>query len=430
MEPIFIPMASVFGLVLLSGFFSGSETGLTSVARPKIHKLKMEGNSRAFMVSKLRENKEQLIGAILLGNNIVNIASSAIATSLAISMFGESGVVYATIFMTLLVLVFAEVLPKTYAVRNAEQVALMVAPMFMWITRVFSPFTMAIQYVVDKLLNKITSEPEEEMSGVEVLRGAVDLYHEEGSVLKEDKDMLSGIFDLEQTKVEQIMIHHSDMFTINVDQPMKDILRTVSGSTYSRIPVWQDNPNNVIGILYSKDLFKLVHGQNQGIESIDLKSLLRKAMFIPENKSLKNQLKDFQAERSHIAILVDEFGSVTGMVTLEDVIEQVVGEINDETDGKSKTKLPRLKDGSYVVDGDTLIRDINRELEWNISETEALTVAGYVMAIAQRIPDEGDLFEQGDYMFKVEKKVGNRLSSIQIRDTSSERTEIKQEAAF
>lgn len=300
----------------------------------------------------------------------------------------------------------------------------------MWITRVFSPFTMAIQYVVDKLLNKFTTEPEDEMTGVEVLRGAVDLYHEEGSVLKEDKDMLSGIFDLDHTKVEQIMIHHSDMFTINADQPMEDILLTVSGSSFSRIPVWQGSPNNVIGILYSKDLFKLVHGQNQGIDSIDLKSLLRKAIFIPENKSLKNLLKDFQAQRSHLAILVDEFGSVTGMVTLEDVIEQVVGEINDETDGKSKTKLPRLKDGSYVVDGDTLVRDINRELEWNISETEALTLAGYVMAIAQRIPDEGDLFEERNYMLKVEKKAGNRISSIQVRDTSSERKEFKQEAAI
>lgn len=430
MEDFFVPMASVAGLVLLSGFFSGSETGLTSVARPKIHKLKMSGNTRAFTVSKLRENKEQLIGSILLGNNIVNIAASAIATSLAINMFGEHGVVYATIFMTLLVLVFAEVLPKTYAVRNAEQVALMVAPTFMWITRVLSPFTMAIQYVVDKLLNKFTSEPEVEMSGVEVLRGAVDLYHQEGSVLKEDKDMLSGIFDLDQTKVEQIMIHHSDMFVINADQPMEEILRTVSGSSFSRIPVWQGSTNNIIGILYAKDLFKLVHNQNQGIDSIDLKSIVRPAVFIPENKSLKNQLKDFQAERNHLAILVDEFGSVTGMMTLEDVIEQVVGEINDETDGKSKPKLPRLKDGSYVVDGDVLIRDINRDLEWNISETEALTLAGYVMALAQRIPDEGDLFEEGDYMFKVEKKSGNRISSIQVRETSSERSEFQQKEAL
>ncbi len=412
---ILIPLLSVFGLIFLSAFFSGSETGLISVSRAKIHKLKMDGNRRAITVSKLREDKERLIGAILLGNNIVNIAASAIATSIAIQFVGEAGVIFATAIMTVLVLVFAEVLPKTYAVRHAEQVALMVAPAFVLITKLLSPFTNAVQFVVDKLISWISIAPEEKMSGVEVLRGAVDMYHKEGDVLKEDKDMLSGIFDLGDTEVKEIMIHRSDMISVNIDDKIENIVEFVAHSPHSRIPMWKGSPDNIIGIIHIKDIFKEVQICKGELGKIKLKPLLRKPWFVPETTTLKNQLKAFQENQRHIALVVDEFGCVTGLITLEDIIEEVVGEIEDEHDAPSEKKIRRFKDGSYNVDGDIPIRTLNREFSWNLSDEDSTTLAGYIMADVQRIPVAGEVFEIDDLMFKILEKEKNQLTRIKIR---------------
>lgn len=418
-----VPLMSVIGLIFMSAFFSGSETGLTSVARPIIHKLKMEGDRRAIIVSKLRENKERLIGAILLGNNVVNIAASAIATSLAIEYLGESGVIYATAIMTLLVLVFAEVLPKTYAVRHAEQVALAVAPAFVWITKVLSPFTMAVQAIVDRVISFISSETHAEMSGVEVLRGAVELYHEEGGVEKDDKDMLSGIFDLGDTEVAQIMVHHSDMVSVNIDQPIEAFVKFIANSSHSRIPLWKGSPNKIVGIIHAKDVFKAIQNHDGDTGSIELAPFIREPLFIPETKTLKNQLKDFQYQQRHIAMVVDEFGSVTGMITLEDILEEVVGEIDDEYDTPSVRRIRRFKNGSYNVDGALTIRELNRELGWSLSDEDAMTIAGYVMAEAQRIPEKDELFEIGDYMFKIIKKEGTQITLIKIRKLDDEKND-------
>lgn len=425
-----IPLLSVFGLILLSAFFSGSETGLTSVTSAKIHKLKMEGNRRAITVSKLREDKERLIGSILLGNNVVNIASSAIATALAIRMFGEEGVVYATAVMTVLVLVFAEVLPKTYAVRHAEQVALAVAPIFVLITKLLSPFTMGVQFVVNAFISMLSIKPQEEMTSSEVLRGAVEMYHEEGSVLKEDKDMLSGVFDLGETAVESIMIHRSDMTTINADDPVEDIIRFVSNSNLSRIPLWRDSIDNIIGIIHTKDLFKLTQNCSGELSTLDITSIMHTPWFVPETTTLKNQLKVFQEQKKHLAIVVDEFGGVTGLITLEDIIEEVVGEIDDEHDKPAQKRINRRKDGSYDLDGDLSLRDLNKEVGWNLEEEDVTTLAGYVMAHAQRIPEIDDILEVDDFMFQVLSKSGNRITRIKIRrmdDTeSSESEEVKE----
>lgn len=412
--PLILPVSAVLILILMSAFFSGSETGLTSISRARIHKLRMEGNRRATAVSKLHEKKEQLISAILLGNNVVNIASSAIATALAIRLFGQAGVVYATLVMTLLVLIFAEVLPKTYAVRHANQVALAVAPAFTFITKVLGPFTMAIQAIVNRVISLATTAPKDDMTGVEVLRGAVDMYHAEGNVLTEDRDMLSGIFDLGDTEVEKIMIHRSDMISINANDPLDEIVAFVADSLHSRIPVWKESPDKIIGILHTKDLFKALQ-HSDGDHPIDIDSLLRKPWFVPETITLKNQLKAFQSQKQHIAMVVDEFGSVTGLVTLEDIIEEVVGEIHDEHDAPASKRITRYKNGSYDVDGDLSLRDLNRELGWTLSDEDATTVAGYLMAHAQRIPEIDEIFDIGDYMFKVIEREDNQLTRIKIR---------------
>ncbi len=412
---LFIPFISIFGLILFSAFFSGSETGLMSVSGAKIHKLKMEGNKRAGTVSKLLEDKEKLIGAILLGNNIVNIGASALATALAINLVGESGVVYATVIMTLLVLVFAEVMPKTYAVRNAEGVALTVAPLFILITKLLSPVTIAIQFFVSKLIALISEENTDNMTGVEVLRGAVDMYHQEGNVSKEHKDMLSGVFDLQDITVEEVMIHRSDLNSINIEESNDKIISYIAESVHSRIPVWKGAPDQIIGFLYGKDIFRVVHNYQGDLEKLDLKQYIRTPWFVPESLTLKNQLTGFRERQEHIALVVDEYGSVTGMLTLEDILEEVVGEIDDEHDEPTDSRIKKIKDGSYDINGDITLRDLNRETDWLLKDEEATTLAGYVFAHAQTIPEAGQEFEIGEFKFKILARENNQLTKIKVQ---------------
>lgn len=409
------PFILVFVLIAISAFFSGAETGLFSVTRAKIHKLKMQGNHKAIVLSKLREDKERLISTILFGNNVVNIAASAIATSLAIQYFGKHGVVLSTVMMTMIVLVFAEVLPKTYAVRHAEQVALFVAPIFVLINKIFSPFAMSIHLVVNRIINGFSNAPREDMTGTEVLRGTVELYHEEGGVLKEDKDMLSGILDLENIEIEEIMIHRSDMVSINIEEPVEKIVEMVVNSSHSRIPIWKDSPDHILGIIYAKDILRAIQKNPGDLASLDIKSLLHKPWFVPETTTLKNQLKAFRENQRHFALVVDEYSSITGVITLEDIIEEIVGDIEDEYDKPNRKRIIKCKNGAYNVDGDVSIRDLNKELEWNLPDEDATTIAGLVLAEAQRIPDVGDIFEIEEAMFKVLKKEGTQLTRIQVR---------------
>ncbi len=400
--------------IFLSAFFSGSETGLIGVTRAKIHKLKMEGHKRAQIVSKLREDKEGLIGAILLGNNLVNIAGSALATSLAIKMFGEKGVFWATGCMTIVVLIFAEVLPKTYAVRNSEKVALLVAPIFVVITKLLAPITKFVQIIVNVVLNIFSKPGVMDMTGVEVLRGAVDMYHEEGNVHKEDKDMLSGIFDLEETDVEEVMVHRTDIESVDIESPIENIIKFFVANSHSRIPLWRDNPDNIVGILHTKDLFKALQNSNGDAQKLDLNQMLREPWFVPETTTLKNQLRAFREKQQHIALVVDEFGGLTGLITLEDILEEVVGEIEDEHDMPNQRRFRKFRDGSVNLDGDMAIRDVNKHLDWNLSDEYATTVAGLVMHEAQKIPDIGEEIAVEERIFKILKKDGTQITRIKV----------------
>lgn len=412
---IVVPLISVFILIAISAFFSGSETGLIGVAREKIHALKMDGNRRAETLSRLREDPERLIGAILLGNNVVNIAASSIATALAIRLVGEAGVVYATLAMTVLVLVFSEVLPKTYAVRNAEQVALAVAPIFVLITRIFAPLTLAVQAIVNLVINAVTREPAPSVTGTNALRGAIDMYHEEGEVHSDDHFMLSGIIDLEVTDLRDIMIHRSDMVSANIDQPTQELARIITESSHTRLPIWEGDSNRFIGVLHTKDFFRAMHQHEGDPENLYVRAILRELMYAPESTKLKNQLAAFKRNRKHFALVVDEFGSVSGLVTLEDVLEEVVGEIEDEHDVSDTKRIEQLDDGSYAMDGDVSLREIEKTLGWNFPESEASTLAGVVMEAAQSIPQRDQVIELDHFMIKVIGRTENKIDRMQIR---------------
>ncbi len=326
----------ILGLIALSAFFSGSETALTAISRAKLFNLVKEGRKGALYVEKLRENKEALIGAILLGNNLVNIAAASLATTLAINWFGvDTGPLYATIVMTLLVLIFAEVLPKTIAINNAEKVSLTVSRPLSLIVRLFAPVTALVQKLIQLILRLlgINYHADDTFTpATEAIRGTIELHHSEGEMEKADRDMLGSILDLPDREVEEIMIHRKNVYSINLQQEPDDIIAQAIDSVHSRIPLYRDNSDNIVGILHVKDVLKLITSGKVGITREMIRRITSRPWFVPETTSISEQLFAFRQKRQHFACVVDEYGAFQGIVTLEDIIEEIVGEIYDEHD--------------------------------------------------------------------------------------------------
>ena len=417
MNAVLLDFSLVVLLLFISAFFSAAETSITAASRAKIHKLKMEGNWRAKLVSKMRKNKEKLIGGILFGNNVVNIAASAITTSLFLKLFGDDGVMIATAVVTVLVVIFGEVMPKTYALTFPEKVALNVAPLLAPIIKLFSPITKMVQFIVSRLFRilRISDKNTDVISGADALRGAIELELQEGGVIKNDRDMLGSILDLSETEVGEIMIHRKHMDLLNANLPTDEMIEFVLSTLHTRIPVYRDSPDNIIGILHAKELLKhLRHGEKKSLTAADILKMLKKPWFIPENTKLRDQLNAFMKARNHLAIVVDEYGSVMGLVTLEDILEEIVGQIDDEHD--SKTAVARKEpDGSYLIEGSTTLRDLKRELEWKLPDDNATTLAGLVIHEAQTIPDVGQSFDFHGYQFQILKKQRNQITLLRAR---------------
>ncbi len=416
-ESYIVQALLVILLLALSAFFSGSEIGILSASRSKIQKLKMDGNKRAVTLSKLRDDRERMIGAMMLLNTFVNTAASSIASGLSIDYFGDSGeaLIISTTIMTILIMIYGEILPKTYAVRNAEKLSLAVAPFFMIISRMFSPITTTIQVMVNATLRIFTSptKKEEKMSGLEIIRGALEFHHEEGLVVKEDKYMIGGIIDLEKITVNEIMIHRNDMESVDIDDEPNEIINQVIATTHSRIPLWKDEPDNIVGIIHVKDVVRLLRSKKE-ITKKDIEKIIRKPLFIPNITNLKKQLNTFREQQSHFALVVDEYGELLGLITLEDILEEVVGHIEDEYDHDNKSAIQKNQDGSVVVAGDVTIRDLNRAMHWNISDEDAATLGGLVFHIAQKVPTVGESFRILGFKMKILKRKYNKIIKIKI----------------
>ncbi len=408
-------LAAIFILLLFSAFFSGSETALTAASRARLLALEKEGNRRARLVNLLIADQERLIGTILLGNNLVNILASALATSVFMTLFGPAGVAYATLAMTVLVVIFAEVLPKTYAIINSDKLALIVAPLLRPLVILFAPIAKVVQKLVSVLLTAFGgSTPEKVLSAHEEIRGTIELHHKEGEVVKHDRDMLGGILDLRELDVSDIMVHRTNMVSINADDPPKKILDEVLKSPYTRIPIWRGQPENIIGVLHVKDLLRARLKAKEDWESdFDVTQLASDPWFVPETTPLKSQLNAFLQHKAHLALVVDEYGEVMGLVTLEDILEEIVGEIADEHDIVVAGVRPQ-KSGSYNVDGSVAIRDLNRYLDWDLPDDEATTIAGLVIHEAQTIPEPGQKFTFHGYRFEILRKQGNRITALRI----------------
>ena len=411
-----IIIGAVIGLILLSAFFSGSETGLTATSRARMHELERRGDRRAAVVNALRETPERLIGSILLGNNLVNILASALATMAFVQVFGDEGVIYATLVMTALVLVFGEVMPKTYALSHPDRFALAVSPILRFLVMVFAPVVMGVEYIVKWSLRGLgvdTSRAENVLSAHEELRGVINLQHKEGAVVKQHRDMLGGILDLRDLELSDVMVHRTKMHTIDGAQPLNEIIEEVLKTGHTRIPVWTGDPDNIIGVLHAKDLFAALHAAGGDTSKVDIEDISSPAWFVPDTTPVDDQLNAFLRRKSHFAIVVDEYGEVMGMVTLEDILEEIVGDISDEHD-VTATGVRREATGSYVVDGTVPIRDLNRLYDWSLPDEEATTIAGLVIHEAQMIPEVGQEFTFHDFRFEVLRKRRHQITLMRI----------------
>ncbi len=420
-----ISSASILILLVASAFFSGSETALTAASRGKLRAAADKGSTGAAQALKVTEDNERLIGSVLLGNNVVNILATSLATALLTRMFGESGVAVATLVMTLLVLIFAEVLPKTYAITNSESMASRVARPIGLVILVFAPVVSAVQILVRGLLRLfgVRTDPDTKVLAVrEEIAGALSLGHEEGVVDREDRDRILGALDLGDRTVEEIMLHRSNISTIDASLPATKILSLCLESPHTRLPLWRDEPENIVGILHAKDLLRAMHRMmSDGVvdtaemEGFDIMDVAMTPYFIPETTTLDDQMRQFLKRHTHFALVVDEYGALRGLITLEDILEEIVGEISDEFDTEKDEPIEMTLDGAYIVDGSMTIRDLNRRHDWQLPDEEANTIAGLVIHEAQMIPTEGQVFSFHGFRFEVIAKEDNRLATLKIR---------------
>ncbi|NVJ97294.1 MAG: HlyC/CorC family transporter [Alphaproteobacteria bacterium] len=407
----------IFVLLGLSGLFSGSETALTAASRARIHHMMNDGNKRAKRVGRLIEDQERLIGAILLGNNLVNILASALATSLFMSLVGEEGVVYATLVMTALVLIFAEVLPKSYAIANPDNMALRMSWFISLIVALFAPIVALVQKIVRltlRLFGIDISNMESVLSAHDEIRGTIDLHHKEGGLVKEDTHMLGSILDLNDVTVEDVMVHRSSMEALDINLGTDKIIAAVVSSAYTRLPIYEDDPENIVGVLHAKDVLRSLRRAGGQSKRVNVKRIMVKPWFVPETTTLREQLNAFLERKAHFALVVDEYGAIQGLVTLEDILEEIVGDIADEHDFEVPG-VKQLPDGSAQVEGTVPIRDLNRMFDWRLPDDEAITIAGLVIHEAETIPIVGKKFKFHGFEFEVTSRKRNQVTGLKIK---------------
>lgn len=418
-------------LLALSGFFSASETALTAASKARMLTLENDGNARARLLNRLREKKDKMIGALLLGNTLINILAGALTTSVLIEIFGDAGVLYATVIVTALVLIFSEVLPKTYALMKPDKLALILTPLVAIVVAVFSPVTYAVAKIVEGIFRlfgvKTDITPDEHE---EELRGAIELFKDTLDIEEDQQKgkMLRSILDLADVHVEEIMVHRKNVRMINAEQPIAKIIDEVLHSSFTRLPVYQETQDNIIGVIHTKLLLMEMSRCNGDINKVDIKKTMMEPWFIPESTTLFDQLEEFRKRREHFSIMVDEYGALMGVVTLEDILEEIVGEISDEHDKVVNGVSPQ-PDGSYLIDGKVTIRDLNREMDWGLPDEEYSTIAGLVLFEAQRIPSVGQTFTFYNFRFEVLKKQKNQITQLRVMPINLEEEGAKSASA-
>lgn len=419
MNGIIITLIVIVLLLVFSSILSGSETALTATSRARMMKLAEEGTRRARWVTWLLIEHERFLIAILLSNNLVNILASALATQLFLRLFGDAGVVYATITMTVLIVILAEVLPKTYAILTPDQTALRVSILIRPLVLMLAPLTGLIQIIsrgVLRLAGFTDASAGRLLPPHEEIRSTIELQHQEGGVVKHERDMLGGILDLQRIDVSEVMVHRKNITMIDADLPNKSIVQQAVDSQFSRIPLWREAHENIIGVLHVRSLLRALKNHKFDITKVDIVALITPPWFIPETTPLIEQLNRFRERKEHFAFVVDEYGVLMGLITIEDIIEEIVGHIDDEHD-IPELGIKHLADGGIEVIGTTSIRDLNREMGWRLPDDEATTIAGLIIHEARTIPDSGQVFDYYGYRFHITARHRNQIAQVRIFPT-------------
>ncbi|QJC27751.1 hypothetical protein ANPL_03465 [Anaplasma platys] len=413
-------MLFVFVLLLFaSAFFSAAETAFTSVSASSIHRLVMNGDRRAKIVDSLSKRKDQVIGTLLIGNTIANIGVSSVAAAMFLNLLGREGIIVSTFAVTCLILLFSEVLPKTYALQNPEKISLRTAKIVACCSFVLLPLSSMVRYMVNFMLKLLGANGAREMvSAADAMRNLILMHDSKGTMLKQDLDMLSSVLDLAQTEISQVMTHRKNLFALNIDEEVSTLIKQILQSNHSRIPIWQKSEESIIGVVHVRDVTDLVREKNNNVTKSDIYRIINKPWFVPDTTPLSVQLHNFRKKRRHLALVVDEYGTLQGAVTLEDILEEIVGDISDEHDVVQESLITPVGDGKYHIGGEAPIRDVNRELRWSLPE-EASTVAGLILHDIERIPEEGEEFLLHGFVFKILEKSGNMISLLSVSNPSS-----------
>ncbi|HEY8189600.1 MAG TPA: HlyC/CorC family transporter [Micavibrio sp.] len=412
---IWIAVFTIFALLAVSAFLAGAETALTGASKARMHALSQKGDRRAQAVNAIRADGESMIGTLMLCNNLVNILSSAMATSILIGLLGEGGVFYATAVMTVMIVIFAEVLPKTYALYHADKTAMAISPMVRLIILILSPFSRVISWIVRGILRMMGTDTSMaiDVTNMEELRGVIEMHQGPEEETQEQRAMLRSILDLDDVWVSEIMIHRKNMSAIDLDQPLDHIVQEVLDSQFTRIPVWRGTPDNIVGVIHAKALLRELKKAGGDITGVDVAMLASEPWYIPDTTTLIDQLRAFRERREHFALVVDEYGTLMGMVTLEDILEEIVGNIDDEHD-VTVAGVRKQPNGSYMIDGTVTIRDLNREFEWSLPCEHYSTLAGLIIYEAQKIPDAGQVFNFHGFRFDIIRRQRNQITLVRV----------------
>lgn len=415
--PLSIAVPLVVVCLLLAAYLSAAETAITGASRPRMHRLAQQGHPRAVIVNALLDRKDEAVSAVLLGNNVVNIFSASLSTAVLTALFGAAGVVYATLAIGVLIVIFAEVMPKTWALLRADRVALALAPSIMVTLTILGPLARGVAWISRfflRLMNVRTDRTPDAEEQSDALRGAIELHGEgqTGDSAPAEKAMLRSVLDLGDRTVGDVMTHRGNVVLIDADQPTDAIVSQMLAAPYTRIPLYRGEADNVVGVVHAKDLFRAVKAAGDP-DAVKIDAIMTAPWFIPESTVLFDQLEAFRARHEHFAIVVDEYGALRGIVTLEDIIEEIVGDIEDEHDA-IRRGVARRDDGSMVCQGDVPIRDLNREFGWGLPEGVATTIAGLVLHEARRIPEVGQVYAFYGFRFEILKREGTRIAELRI----------------
>lgn len=406
--------------ILLSAFFSGSETAFTSVNRIRITTLVDQGNARAVQVQRILDNNKKFLSAVLIGNNLVNIAASSTATSLAIKLFGDAGAGIATGILTFVLLIFGEITPKTVAQQKAEPLCMALAPIIRVIMFVLTPFIIIINAMCSVFIRlfSVKSSREETISADE-LRTIAKISHEQGGIEGREKQIINNLFDFGDTQAKDVMVPQIDMTMLPIDATREEFAQVFRQTQYSRFPIYKGNEDNVVGVLNVKDLFLAL---TPGGKFPALSSVMRKPYFTFETKNVSELYKEMQKDNAAIAIVLDEFGSVAGMISTEDLIEEIVGEIHDEYDVDEKDPLRQIHPGVYRIAGTYKLEDINERIGTHLESKDNDSIGGLIIEHFDRFPRAGESISIDGVNLTVIKAGANRVDEVLLKTHSKKKT--------